>query len=56
MIPFDQIVDARNNHSDEKGNDRKSLIENVVIASGDKLVDLIENNAAIKVNAFNSAD
>ena len=35
---------------------RRSLIGTVICASSDKVVDLIENNAAIKVNAFNGAD
>lgn len=59
MVPFDQVVDASHeDHEENKGNlsARKSLIETVVASSSDKLVGLIENNAVIKVNAFNSAD
>lgn len=57
-VPFDQVVDASHEDADSKGGagNRKSLIESVVVASSDRLVGLIENNAAIKVNAFNSAD
>lgn len=61
MVPFDQVVDASHDSSEGRSANsgtggRKSLIESVVVASSDKLVDLIENNAAIKVNAFNGAD
>ena len=61
MVPFDQVVDASHDSGEDRSavtlaGGRKSLIESVVVASSDKLVDLIENNAVIKVNAFNSAD
>ena len=63
VVPFDQVDQVPSGghrgsppSPESRGGSRRSLIGTVMTASSDKLVDLIENNAAIKVNAFNSAD
>ena len=58
VVPFDTADEIVEQSMDQVSSNtplRKSLID-AVKGEGDKIVDLIENNAIIKVNAFNSAD
>ena len=59
-VPFDQVLVSEQDVQDATQNAqnahlRRSLIENIK-DEGDKIVDMLESNAMIKVNAFNSAD
>lgn len=61
VVPFDQVVDAEDQSSGNKAGQqvnaalRRSLIDTVTDEST-KIVDMLESNAMIKVNAFNSSD